>query len=442
MFLVYTAPGAVDRTPHVEGGPILVEFSFPVARDESARLDALRSYHVLDTPPEKEFDDLVRLAAQVTCCPVASLTFVDSEREWYKARLGFDVVQNRRGRSGLCSNAILQRTPLIVADTLSDERFARSSAATELGLRFYAGVPLVNRDEQVLGTLCVLDRVPRQIAPEQLDALHVLARQVMAQLELRRVAMVAELRERLVSILSGDLRHPLHRLLSSGRQGLHAIAPNSPEHRYLEEMAISAERVVRVTRDALDFVRTRGDSGLSWVPCPTSLAAVCRRVVQELTLCHPTREIHLELSDEGAGMWDEERVAQAVGNLVANAFRYGAPDRPVRLGCAGEESECVISVHNDGDPIPPEVMPRLFAPFCRGAPPDEPHETSKPRSASEPREVPFFAVGLGLYVVREIAASCGGSVDVLSSSETGTTFRLRLPRKMPPVVGLRPTLRH
>ncbi|HYX93370.1 MAG TPA: GAF domain-containing protein, partial [Myxococcaceae bacterium] len=217
----------MDRTPHVEGGPILVEFSFPVARDESARLDALRSYHVLDTPPEKEFDDLVRLAAQVTCCPVASLTFVDSEREWYKARLGFDVVQNRRGRSGLCSNAILQRTPLIVADTLSDERFARSSAATELGLRFYAGVPLVNRDEQVLGTLCVLDRVPRQIAPEQLDALHVLARQVMAQLELRRVAMVAEFRGRLISILSSDLRHPLNRLLSSGRQAHHPVAPSS-----------------------------------------------------------------------------------------------------------------------------------------------------------------------------------------------------------------------
>jgi signal transduction histidine kinase len=423
----------VDRTPHVEGGLNLVEFNFPVAGDESARLDALRSYNVLDTPPEREFDDLVRLAAQVSCCPVGSLTFVDSEREWYKARLGFEVAQTPRARSGLCSNTILQRNALIVPDALADERFMRSIPATELGVRFYVGVPLVNPESHVLGTLCVLDRVPRQIAPEQLEALHVIARQVMRHLELRRVARIGEFRERLISILSSDLRQPLQRLLLSARHGLRPVGSPSAENRYLEEIAISAERMTRVMRDAMDFARTRDGSRLSWSPRPTSLAAVCRRVVLEFGFSYPTREIQLEVSDEGVAMWDEDRIAQAVSNLVVNAFRYGAPALPVRLGCSGDDSECVISVHNEGEPIPPEVMGRLFAPFCRRVAPNEPGEGRPP---------PMSGIGLGLFVVRQVAVSCGGTVEVSSSSEMGTTFRLRLPRKAPPADGLRPALRH
>lgn len=406
-----------------------MQFNFPVPRDESARLDALRSYNVLDTPPEKDFDDLVRLAAMICGCPVGSLTFVDAERQWYKARFGFDLVQNPRERAGFCSNAILQRHALIVTDAATDERFVNNPAFLEFGLRFYVGVPLVNRENAVLGTLCVLDRLPRQIAPEQLDALYVLARQVMAQLELRRVAIVGELRERLLSVLSNDLRQPLQQILVAARQGLRPVGPGSAEQRYLTQIAISAERMTRVVRDALDFARTRLGAGLSLRPRPTSLGVVCRRVVQEYALSYPGRQIDLEVLNDGAAMWDEERVAQAVSNLLANALRYGAPARPVTVSCSGDELECVIGVHNEGNPIPSPVIPRLFAPFCR----------SVAREGSEP---PITGLGLGLYVVREVAAACGGSVEVDSSAEEGTTFRLRLPRKVPPADARRAALRH
>jgi signal transduction histidine kinase len=412
-----------------EGGLILVQFDFPMPRDEPARLDALRSYNVLDTPPEKEFDDLARLAAMVCGCPVASLTFVDAERQWYKARFGFDLLQDRRESAGFCSNAILQRSAMIVPDALADERFVNNPAVVEFGLRFYAGVPLVNRENLVLGTLCVLDRVPRQIAPEQLDALHVLARQVLAQLELRRVAIVGELRERLLSILSNDLRQPLQQILIAARQGVRPMGSGSPEQRSLTQIAISAERMTRGVRDALDFARTRLGNGLPLRPRPTTLAMLCRRVVREYGLSYPGREILLEVSNDGAGMWDEDRVAQALSNLVANALRYGAPARPLRISCSGDESECVVSVHNEGNPIPPAVIPRLFAPFCRSA----------PREGVEP---PIIGLGLGLYVVREVTAACGGSVEVDSSPESGTTFRLRLPRRVAPADPSRAALRH
>jgi signal transduction histidine kinase len=410
-------------------GARLVQFNFPVPRDEPARLDALRSYNVLDTPPEKEFDDLVRLAAMVCGTPVASLTFVDAERQWYKARFGFGLVEDRRDRSGFCSNAILQRNALIVPDALADDRFANNPAVLELGLRFYAGVPLINRENLVLGTLCVLDRVPRQISVEQLEALHVLARQVMAQLELRRVAMVGDLRERLLSILSDDLRQPLQHILMTARQGMRPMGPGSPEQRYLTQIAISAERMTRVVRDALDFARTRLGNGLPLRPRPASLAMVCRRVVHEYALSYPARDIQLEVSNDGAAMWDEEWLTQALSNLVANALRYGAPGRPVRVTCSGDETECVVSVHNEGNPIPPSVIPRLFAPFCR----------SGPREGAEP---PVTGLGLGLYVVREVAAACGGSVEVESTPEAGTIFRMRLPRRVAPHDARRAALRH
>ena len=407
----------------------MVQFNVPVPRDESARLDALRSYNVLDTPPEKEFDDLVRVAALVCGTPVASITFVDAERQWYKARFGFDLAEDRRERSGFCSNAILQRTATIVPDALADERFTDNPAVVELGLRFYAGVPLINRENLVLGTLCVLDRVPRQIAPEHLDALHVLARQVIAQLELRRVTIVGELRERLLSTLSSDLRQPLQQILLTARQGLRPMGPGSPEQRDLTQIAISAERMTRVMRDALDFARTRLGNGLPLRPRPASLAVLCRRVVQEYALSYPSREIQLETSNDGSAMWDEERLTQALSNLVANALRYGAPARPVRVGCSGDEAECVVSVHNEGNPIPPSVIPRLFAPFCR----------SGPREETEP---PVTGLGLGLYVVRQVAAACGGSVEVESSPESGTIFRMRLPRRVAPSDPRRAALRH
>lgn len=404
--------------------------SIPVSKDEAARVEALRTYNVLDTEPEPEFDELVKLAARLCECPVAAITLVDHNRQWYKARIGIEPTFTPRTAQGLCANAVLTRELLYVPDMAGDERFAKSDTLTQMGLRFYAGAPLINREDMVLGTICVLDTKPRALSQGQLESLKTLSRQVMAQLELRRLAAVGEFRERLVSILSNDLRQPLQQILLAARQGLPPAPSGSPEQRHLTQIAISAERMTRTMRDVLDFTQTRLGNGLPVNPRPTNLHTLCRRVVQEFALSYSGREIQLEFFGEGTGVWDEDRLTQAIGNLLANALRYGAPMKPVKLTCTSDDQVASLAVWNEGEPIPAEVLPRLFAPFCR-------------MSEDANAEAVWSGVGLGLYIVKEIATASGGTVEAISTGDQGTMFRMRLPRRLPlQADALRSLLKH
>jgi len=155
---------------------------------ELERLRALRSFGVLDTDPEEAFDDLTALAAHVCGTPMALVSLVDSDRQWFKSRLGLAVCQTPREVS-FCAHALSGDRALVVSDATLDPRFADNPLVTgEPGLRFYAGAPLVTGTGYVLGTLCVLDVVPRALSGLQVEHLTALARQVVSQLELRRQA--------------------------------------------------------------------------------------------------------------------------------------------------------------------------------------------------------------------------------------------------------------
>jgi PAS domain S-box-containing protein len=154
--------------------------------DERDRVAAIEAYEILDTPPEREFDDLAALAAAVCGTPTALVTFVMSDRQWFKARVGFELTETPSDVS-FCAVAITQSDVLIVQDTLSDSRFHTNPFVTgEPHMRFYAGAPLVTSDGHALGTVCVLDSVPRQLTTSQVEALRGIGRQVISQLELRR----------------------------------------------------------------------------------------------------------------------------------------------------------------------------------------------------------------------------------------------------------------
>ena len=160
--------------------------------NEAARLDALRRYDILDTAPEQAFDDLTRLAADICGTPIAVISLSDRDRQWFKSKVGLKVTEVPRDIA-ICAHAILQSGLFIVRDTLADDRFSTNPLATsDPWFRFYAGAPLVTPEGYVLGTLCVIDHVPRDLSAEQQDALRVLSRQVVSQLELRRhVAMMS-----------------------------------------------------------------------------------------------------------------------------------------------------------------------------------------------------------------------------------------------------------
>jgi len=159
----------------------------PLPSDEADRLQTLQSFKILDTQPEKAFDDITRLAAHIFETPIVLVSLVDSQRQWFKSRVGMTDEQTTR-QTSFCAHSILNpEEPLVVNDATLDPRFADNPLGTgDLHLRFYAGAPLVAPNGQPLGALCVIDRVPREITEVQRDALQVLARQVVAQMILRR----------------------------------------------------------------------------------------------------------------------------------------------------------------------------------------------------------------------------------------------------------------
>src|SRR3989304_8091395 len=158
----------------------------PLPDNEAARLEALRQCEILNTPSEEAFDDLTALAAHICEAPIALITLVDENRQWFKSRVGLDITETSRDIA-FCAHAILQPDLFIVRDALKDERFADNPLVTsEPHIRFYAGMPLVTPEGYALGTLCVIERVPRKLSAEHKQALRVLPHLVVTQLELRR----------------------------------------------------------------------------------------------------------------------------------------------------------------------------------------------------------------------------------------------------------------
>ena len=195
--------------------------------DEAARLEALRAYEILDTAPGQEFDDITLLASHICGTPIAMISLVDENRQWFKSKVGTEESETSR-EVAFCAHGILQAEVFVVKDASLDARFADNRLVIgKAQVRFYAGAPLVNADGHALGMLCVNDRVPREITDEQKKALQALSRQVVAQLELKR--SIKLLQQNIVERRRADAE------LAQERNLLGALMENSGDNIYFKD---------------------------------------------------------------------------------------------------------------------------------------------------------------------------------------------------------------
>jgi signal transduction histidine kinase len=219
----------------------------------------------------------------------------------------------------------------------------------------------------------------------------------------------AAFRERFVGMLGHDLRSPLSAISVGAQMLLRRCNLDDPMVQTLQRINASATRMGRMIRDILDFTRGRQSGGIPLQRAPANLHVITQEAAAEAQTGHPGRRFIVETEGDVQGVWDRDRLAQVVTNLVSNAVAHGAADSPVWIRSHGEEEVVTLEVTNLGNPIPPERLPHLFDPFRKSG------------SASS-------GLGLGLYIVQEIVRAHGGVVGVASSEAKGTTFTVRLPR--------------
>ncbi|HEX8825519.1 MAG TPA: PAS domain-containing sensor histidine kinase [Archangium sp.] len=227
----------------------------------------------------------------------------------------------------------------------------------------------------------------------------------------------AEFEQQLIGIVSHDLRTPLSAITLGAVLLLRSKDLSLRHVSSVSRILSSAERAQRLIASLLDFTQARMGGGFALQHAPLDLHELVDLVMEEVRLSHPERELQVEHVGDGQGEWDADRIAQLLTNLVNNALYHGLEDAPVRVRVQGEPESVALSVHNQGKPIPAAVMPQLFAPMKRG---EGARRTGQAGS-----------IGLGLYIVQQIARAHGGTVSVDSSQERGTTFTAHLPRHPP-----------
>ena len=380
--------------------------------DEQQRLDAVRRYDILDTPPDGAFDRVTALAARICHVPIATITIVDTDRIWFKSAHGISVDEIGR-EPGLCASAIIGDVPHVVTDAINDPRTLDNPLVRgELGLRFYVGIPLVTEDGHSLGTLNIIDSEPREVTDDELATLTDLARIVMDELELRLMARrtieieaTREAAEFRSSLLAG-VSHEMRTAISVLHGTLDLDGEDEAERDRLRNMQRRhVRRLAWLVNQFLDF--TAIEAGR--LPTPDDRALDLADLARDTADLFGSERVGVEIGkDVPQAIGDDERTSQILVELTNNAIRFSPDGAPVTIHAheAGP-GQVAVSVTDEGPGIHPDDHDRVFEKVYRAG-----METGS---------------GIGLFVSRALAEAQGGDILLESAPGEGSTFTLVLP---------------
>mgnify|MGYP000675233167 CR=1 FL=1 len=389
--------------------------------NEKERLAAIDEYNILDTLPEQEFDNITRLASEICHTPISLITILDPERNWFKSHHGIDFNESPRDIS-FCGHAILHPDQMmIVADTTKDKRFADNPNVVDYNVHFYAGVPLTTPDGFPLGTLCIMDFVPRQLEEGQVETLKALANQAVNLFELRKANLLLQKNqlelasrneelEQFAMVVSHDLKSPL-----SNISALIDMLKKGYTDRFDEE----GKEILKYLSKSSDKLKNLIDGILEYYRSTKILTEgkgrfTLRELIEPIVeLVDVNEDCEIEFPDSNEQIYlNKTSFQQILMNLLGNCIKYNDKNNVIiNIGFEEDDSYYFFSVEDNGPGIDKEHQKLIFELFNNLGKTDRFNNSGN---------------GIGLSTVKKLVEGHGGTIQVNPEFDKGTLIEFSL----------------
>ena len=400
----------------------------PIPVDEDKRLESLKSYAILDTDFEKDYDEITKLASFICKTPIALISLVDTDRQWFKSKIGLKVRETPRNNA-FCAHAILNKDDvLVVRDTFNDERFSDNPLVTgDPNIRFYAGAPLTTGEGYSLGTICAIDKIPREITDDQINSLRILSKHVIKLFELgkaltriqdysQELVRLNSQKDKFFSIISHDIKSPFNSILSFSE-----ILNTELDDLSKEEIKDLAERINSVSKNTYNFI----ENLLQWSLFERGklevndenieLNELIKKVNSLLSGVAVQKKIALNFNEykDLFVYGDRNMVFSLFQNLISNSIKFTLEGGQITTSLKSLNKFVEIKIADSGIGIEKEKLKNIF---------DVDIASSTTGTNGEE------GTGLGLALCKQFAHKNRGQISVESEPGKGTIFTVIFPK--------------